>query len=69
MFTDQQRAIVAGKVGNASRIQVLWVEDDADDFILTRALLSEANPTRYERHWAATYEAAVAAVESRDFDI
>lgn len=40
-------------------IKVLLVEDDEDDFILIRELLSNVRRTKYILEWAPTYERAV----------
>lgn len=40
-------------------IRVLLVEDDEDDYILIRELLSEVKRTKYELEWATTYEEAL----------
>jgi signal transduction histidine kinase/DNA-binding response OmpR family regulator len=48
------------------RIKVLLVEDDEDDHILVRSLLSQVKSNRYDLEWAKTYEAALEAMD-RDF--
>lgn len=40
-----------------SPLKVLLIEDDEDDFIITRNLFSEVGQERYELAWAPTYEA------------
>ena len=37
-------------------IKVLLVEDDEDDFILTRALLSEIRTANFQLDWFKSYE-------------
>ena len=37
-------------------IRVLLIDDDEDDFIITRDLLSEVREIRYELDWAQTFE-------------
>ena len=44
-------------------IHVLLVDDDKDDFVLTRDLLTEAEGARFEPEWADTYEAGLEAME------
>ncbi|MDX2084535.1 MAG: HAMP domain-containing sensor histidine kinase [Candidatus Melainabacteria bacterium] len=39
-------------------LRVLLVEDDEDDYLLTRALLSDVYGTRFQLDWIQTYEAA-----------
>jgi PAS domain S-box-containing protein len=40
-------------------IKVLLIEDDEDDYILTRDLLSEIRSGKYELDWAPSYEAGL----------
>ena len=37
-------------------IKVLLIDDDEDDYILTRELLSAVNESAYELDWASSYE-------------
>jgi signal transduction histidine kinase len=48
---------------------VLLVEDDEDDYVLTRDLLREIDGERFELQWRATFEDGAAAIESEDFDV
>ena len=48
-------------------IRVLLVEDDPDDYVLTRDLLREAGG--FELHWEATYGGALGAVRARTPDV
>lgn len=48
-------------------IRVLIIEDDEDDYILTRDLLRESR-SRYSLHWASTYEEGLAQATSVPFD-
>ncbi|MDX6383309.1 MAG: hypothetical protein QOK48_882, partial [Blastocatellia bacterium] len=41
---------------NSETIKVLLIEDDEDDFVLTRELLSEVKDGRYALDWAPSYE-------------
>ena len=50
-------------------VRVLMVDDDEDDFILTRKLLEEIEGTKYELHWISNFEAAFANLNSGDYDI
>ncbi|QRN95212.1 response regulator [Archangium violaceum] len=54
---------------NASPIQVLLVEDDEDDFILTRDCLRSIGPRRVVLEWVANCEQALAALESGRHDV
>jgi two-component system cell cycle sensor histidine kinase/response regulator CckA len=53
----------------ANAVSVLLVDDDEEDCILTRELLSRVDGTRYDLDWASDYGAAIAAVAGRDFDV
>lgn len=44
---------------NSNKIKVLLVEDDEDDYVLTRDLLSEIGAGKFALDWATTYEAAL----------
>ena len=50
-------------------IRVLLVEDDEDDYLLTRDLLSEIGEGRYALDWVASYDAAVAALARHRHDV
>ena len=50
-------------------LKVLLVEDDEDDYILTRDLLNEAEAERFDLEWAATYEAGLQAIGRSDHDV
>jgi diguanylate cyclase (GGDEF)-like protein/PAS domain S-box-containing protein len=50
-------------------IRVLLVEDDEDDFVLTRGLLSESRRIRFELDWADCYEQAIAKIVSNHYDL
>jgi signal transduction histidine kinase len=51
------------------RLRVLLVEDDEDDYVFTRDLLSEIHPGRFELEWAQTYEEGLARVLGDRFDV
>ena len=48
----------------AGRIRVLLVEDDEDDYVLLRDLLSAIERSSFELEWAGTYEAGREAIGS-----
>ena len=50
-------------------IRVLLVEDDQDDFLLTRELLDEIDGMRYEVQWAMTYDDALTQIAQDHYDI
>lgn len=50
-------------------IRVLLVEDDEDDFVVARDLLTEAAPGRYEVEWEPDYDAAMASARANVHDV
>jgi signal transduction histidine kinase len=54
---------------DAPAISILLVDDDEDDYLLTRELLIEADAQRFGLTWAATYEAALEAIAQRLYDV
>lgn len=54
---------------NPRVIRVLLVDDDEDDFILTREFFSEIKSRRYELEWASSYDRAREIIATRDHDV
>jgi PAS domain S-box-containing protein len=54
---------------NAVPLRVLLVEDDEDDYILVRKLLSEVSGSRYELDWVTAYDAALKAMQDGRQDV
>jgi two-component system cell cycle sensor histidine kinase/response regulator CckA len=52
----------------APPLRLLLVEDDEDDFVLTRGLLEEAGGGPYELRWARGMDEALAALAAEAFD-
>jgi diguanylate cyclase (GGDEF)-like protein/PAS domain S-box-containing protein len=50
-------------------VRLLLVEDDEDDYVLTRELLSDAKHTRFELDWIASYDEALTALASSTHDV
>jgi diguanylate cyclase (GGDEF)-like protein/PAS domain S-box-containing protein len=48
---------------------LLLVEDDEDDFVLTRELLSDAKRTRFELDWIASFDDALTALATSTHDV
>jgi diguanylate cyclase (GGDEF)-like protein/PAS domain S-box-containing protein len=48
---------------------VLLVEDDEDDFLITRDLLAGQNRMRFELDWSSDYEAGLAEIRRRTHDV
>ncbi len=44
-------------------VRVLLVDDDEDDYIITRNLISEIKDHRYQLKWVDNYEDALAALQ------
>jgi len=51
------------------RLKVLLVEDDEDDFVMTRDLLSEIDESRFDLEWVATYDAALETMIGNRHDV
>src|ERR1017187_1272412 len=50
-------------------VRVLLVDDDEDDYIITRDLVSQIGNPPYRLDWIDTYDAALAALQRRGHDI
>ena len=50
-------------------IKVLLIEDDEDDYILTRELLSEVKSGKYALDWAASYEEGLKVAGQREHHV
>jgi two-component sensor histidine kinase/CheY-like chemotaxis protein len=50
-------------------VRVLLVEDDADDYVLTRDLLAEVRGTRFNLEWLASYDAGLEAIRRGQHDV
>jgi signal transduction histidine kinase/HPt (histidine-containing phosphotransfer) domain-containing protein len=50
-------------------IKVLLIEDDEDDYIITRKLLSRVEGTKYLIDWVTNYDAGMEAIRKRGHDI
>ncbi|MBW3672180.1 MAG: flavodoxin-dependent (E)-4-hydroxy-3-methylbut-2-enyl-diphosphate synthase, partial [Acidobacteria bacterium] len=50
-------------------IRILLVEDDEDDYILTRDLLGESRRSSFRLEWVSDYDEALAAVDREDWDV
>ncbi len=48
--------------------KILLVEDDEDDYILTRGLLSESRAGQYDLEWVTSYESALDSLQRSSFD-
>jgi two-component system cell cycle sensor histidine kinase/response regulator CckA len=52
-----------------TRIRVLLIEDDEDDYVLVRKLLSQITMVHYDLQWAPTYRAALEAIDRGPHDV
>jgi PAS domain S-box-containing protein len=50
-------------------VRVLLVDDDEDDYIITRDLVGQIGHPPYQLEWIDTYDAALAALQRREHDI
>jgi diguanylate cyclase (GGDEF)-like protein len=48
-------------------LKILLVDDDEDDYIMTRDLLSEIKELNYDMKWVPTYDAALEAMKCNDY--
>ncbi len=55
-------------LGDDRAVRVLLVDDDRDDYLLTRDLLAEVPGGRYDLTWVGEYAAAVVAVAAGEHD-
>ena len=51
------------------QLRVLLVEDDEDDFLLTRDLFREIKGSRFDLAWVRTPAEALKAIEGSDYDV
>ncbi len=52
-----------------SPVKVLLIDDDEDDYILTRQWLAEVESRRYDLHWVDSYDHALEAIGRERYDI
>jgi PAS domain S-box-containing protein len=50
-------------------VKVLLVDDDEDDYVITRDLISQIRERRYHLDWINSYDAAVPAIRRQEHDI
>jgi len=54
---------------STSTVRVLLIEDDEDDYLLTRDMLSEFGADRFDLDWVTDYEFALNALKRRQHDV
>ena len=50
-------------------LRILLVEDDEDDYVIIRDMLEDVARSNFELDWVATYDEALAAIESQSYDV
>ena len=50
-------------------LKILLVDDDEEDYIITKDILSEAKGVRFDLHWENTYKNALSILSENQFDI
>lgn len=50
-------------------IRVLLVDDEEDDYLIIKTLLSEIEGARYDLEWMTRYDAALKAIECNEHDV
>ncbi len=53
----------------SSTMKVLLIDDDEDDYVVTRDLLAEINGSAYTLDWAHSYDESMARILSGDYDV
>ncbi len=51
------------------RLRILLVDDDEDDYLLVRNMLSEALPSKHQLEWVSTYDAGLEAMKQGRDDV
>ena len=54
---------------DARLIRVLLVDDDEDDYVMTRDMLADIVRNKFVLEWATTYDAALEAIERKQHDV
>jgi DNA-binding response OmpR family regulator len=54
---------------NNDLVKVLLVDDDEDDYVLTRDWFEEMEGAKFELDWVASYDAALEAIARHQHDV
>lgn len=54
---------------NINRIKILLVDDDEDDYVIVRELVSEISAWKPELDWAKTYDEALEKIQGKQYDV
>lgn len=57
------------RMSNDKPVRVLLVDDNEDDYIIVKGLLSRVEDTSYALDWMASYDDAITAIEKKEHDI
>ena len=52
-----------------SELRILLVDDDEDDYIITRDILSDISSQQYKLDWVSTYNDAVSTISKKQYDV
>ena len=52
-----------------SHLRIVLIEDDDEDFLIIRDLLSEMTPMKFELEWITDYDTGLAAISNTPFDV
>jgi PAS domain S-box-containing protein len=67
MITQEQVPLIS--VSKQEKIRVLLVEDDEDDYVLTRTLVSSQENANIRLDWIDNYADALEAIQRNEFDV
>lgn len=52
-----------------SRLRILLIDDDEDDYLLVRNMLSEALPSKHQLEWVSTYDTGLDGMKQGQYDV
>jgi diguanylate cyclase (GGDEF)-like protein len=61
--------IATTELKTKDKVKILLVEDDEDDYFITRELLADSKLTKFELEWVSTFEKATEVFRKKDFDV
>lgn len=53
----------------SQRIHILLIEDDEEDYMITRDIIDDIPDRRYRLDWVSTFEEGIAAIENKPYDV
>lgn len=54
---------------NKEKLEILLIDDDEDDYIITQDLLSEIRMMKFDLFWEKSYENALKVLSENQFDL